>query len=127
MDGNAIPDDLRRFLLISRLTVPHVEAVLLLRGEAQPAWDAKRLASRLYLSELRAEDILRDLQELRIAAPIAGSTAWAYAPNADLAATLDALAEHYGKHLVEITQLIHASSDPTAEKFAAAFRFRQDS
>jgi len=30
MQGNAMPDSLRRFLLVSRLTAPHVDAVLLM-------------------------------------------------------------------------------------------------
>jgi len=128
MLGKAIPDDLRRFLLISRFTVPHVEAVLLLREEKGTAWDATRLAARLYLPEKRAEEILRELAELRIAVKANDSGTYRYAPAyAELEATLDALAEHYRKHLVEITRLIHASADTVAEKFAAAFRFRQES
>ena len=40
---SAIPDDVRRFILTSVPSVPYLEAMLLLRGEPQAAWDASAL------------------------------------------------------------------------------------
>jgi hypothetical protein len=42
MGEQAIQDELRRFLLTSALTVPHVEAILLLRGDAAATREARR-------------------------------------------------------------------------------------
>lgn len=127
MQGNAIPDSLRRFLLVSRLTVPHVEAVLLVRSERASAWSSTRLASRLYLSESRSGEILGDLVGLKILETAVSSDAYCYRPqDEELASVLDLLADCYARRLVEVTKLIHTVSDPTAERFAAAFRFKKD-
>ena len=127
MQGNAIPDNLRRFLLVSRLTVPHVEAVLLMRSENDNAWNSTRLASRLYLSQSRAGEILGDLAGLKILESTLSSDAYSYRPvDEALAQVVDILADCYARHLVEVTKLIHTASDPTAERFAAAFRFKKD-
>jgi len=126
MAGKAIPDNLRRYLLASSLTVPHVEAILLLRHDPQTSWSAQALASRLYLPDRRARQLLDELVEMRIAAS-ADAQQFAYRPqNAELASLLDLLAAAYASQLVEVTRLIHTAASPAAEQFAEAFRFRKD-
>ena len=128
MTGPAIQDELRRFLLASALTVPHVEAVLLLRNDAATLWDAQRLASRLYISEKRAAELLAELREKDLIAPVGEQPSYRYAPaTPDLSVLLDLLADTYSRQLVEVTELIHSAVDPAARRFAAAFRFRRDS
>lgn len=125
MAGQAIPDDLRRFLLTGALSVPHVEAVLLLRSDTSQ-WDAQRLATRLYISEQRAGELLSELREKGMLTG-AEPQIYRYQPaTPELAALLDMLADTYGKHLVEVTQIIHAAADPVARQFAAAFLFRRE-
>lgn len=125
MAGQAIPDELRRFLLTGALSVPHVEAVLLLRGDTSK-WDAERLATRLYVSEQRAGELLLELREKGILAGVEPGI-YRYQPaTPELATLLDLLADTYGRHLVEVTQIIHAAADPVARQFAAAFLFRRD-
>ena len=124
MAGPAIQDELRRFLLTSALTVPHVEAVLLLRADSETVWDARRLASRLYITERRATELLGELSGMGMIAP--DGDAYRYAPSSpELGALLDQLAGTYARHLVEVTELIH-TADPAARQFAAAFRFRKE-
>lgn len=129
MIGDAIPDDLRRFLLASSLSVPHVEAVLLMRRDSGVAWDSARLAARLYIAEKTAADVLADLLRLDLAASVGeAAKEYRYAPSTpELAIVIDRLDEIYSKHLVEVTRLIHSVRDQTAERFAAAFRFREES
>lgn len=128
MSGQAIQDELRRFLLTSALTVPHVEAVLLLRNDADTLWDAQRLASRLYVSEKRAAELLAELGEKGLIARIDEQPCYRYGPSApELSSLLDLLADTYSRQLVEVTELIHSAADPAARHFAAAFRFRRDS
>ncbi|HJT97097.1 MAG TPA: hypothetical protein VJ696_02190 [Rhodanobacteraceae bacterium] len=129
MVGEAIPDDLRRFLLASSLSVPHVEAILLMRRDPARAWDGARLAARLYIAERTVGDVLAELARMRLVAA-AGETGkeYRYAPaTPELAVLIDRLDETYSKHLVEVTRLIHSVRDQTAERFAAAFRFREES
>jgi hypothetical protein len=127
MTGAAIPDDLRRFLQSGVLSVPHVEAVLLLRGDRTAPWDARRLSSRLYLPEPRAGRLLLDLARIGAAAGVDDPPQnYCYRPaTAELAVLLDQLDVYFARNLVEVTRLIHAASDPTAHQFAAAFRFRK--
>jgi hypothetical protein len=126
MAGKAIPDNLRRYLLASSLTVPHVEAILLLRHDPQSVWDAQTLASRLYVPERRGKQLLDELVEMQIAAST-NAEQFTYRPhNAELASLLDLLAGAYARQLVEITRLIHTAASPAAEQFAEAFRFRKD-
>ena len=126
MPGKAVPDNLRRYLLASSLTVPHVEAILLLRRDPERVWDARALASRLYIAERRSEQLLGELVEMHIATP-ANDPCYRYLPQSpELAALLDLLADAYAHHLVEVTRLIHAATSTAAEQFAEAFRFRKD-
>lgn len=128
MSGPAIQDELRRFLLTSALTVPHVEAVLLLRNDDATLWNAHRLATRLYVSEKRAAELLAELGDKGLIARIDEQPNYRYGPSTPrLAALLDLLADTYARQLVEVTELIHTAVDPAARHFAAAFRFRRDS
>lgn len=127
MAGQAIQDDLRRFLLTSALTVPHVEAILLLRNDAATNWDARRLSSRLYVTEQRAAELLEELLAIGVLARNEDPSSCRFSPaTPELAGLLDVLAETYARQLVEVTELIHAAADPVARQFAAAFRFRKE-
>jgi len=127
MDGSEIPDELRRFLLTGTLSVPHVEAILQLRGSAQPL-DASRLAERLYVRGSTAAVLLADLCAIGIARLIeAQPPSYRYLPRtSELAALVDQLEHVYAQHLVEVTRLIHSVEDHKALHFAHAFRFRKE-
>lgn len=126
MTATSIPDDLRRFILTSVPSVPHLEAMLLLRGESATRWTAPLLARRLYLPEGRAEELLRHLDAAGIVADPAGERKYEYAPPPGLAEMLDRLAQLYAADLVAVTDLIHSSVDRRAFQFADAFRLRKD-
>lgn len=124
-----IPPEVRRFILTSVLSVPHLEALLLLRGAEAQAWSAGRLAERLYVGEPVAQGLLDDLCKARMVvqrdAPAA--TLYAYQPQGDtLRGAIDALADAYARNLVEVTHLIHSRLDRQAQHFADAFRWRKD-
>jgi hypothetical protein len=125
MAGDPIPDDVRRFLMARRLTVPHVEAILLLRREPQRTWDDARLAARLYVAQGTAASVLTDLGSIGLLADAPGGVRYDPADPAT-AALIDRLDETYAKNLVEVARLIHSTRDRSAEEFAAAFRFRKE-
>lgn len=129
MTGAAIPDELRRFLLTGALSVPHVEAILQLRGDAAQEWDAQILAPRLYLRAGRAAEVLADLCAIGIVKLIdPDRPAYCYEPlTAELAALLDQLEQAYSTQLVATTRLIHSAEERKAQNFADAFRFRKES
>ena len=124
-----LPHDVRRFILIGIPDVPYLEALLLLRTDAETAWDARRVAQRLFVGEQRAVALLQALVAGGIAAPSATAPGqYHYRPaSPDMAALLDKLAAIYASNLVGVTKLIHSRADKQAQQFADAFRLRKDS
>ena len=131
MAHDPIPEDIRRFVLTSIASVPHLEALLLLRAESGARWDVALVAQRLYISEKLAANLLRDLCESGMTAGAEeGAEHWTYryAPASPaLHALIDRLAELYSSHLLDITRLIHARLDRKAHQFADAFKWRKES
>ena len=125
MPVSNIPDKVRRFLLSAIPSVPHLEALLLLRADAAGCWDAALLARRLYVDERVAARLLADLERAGLARRATGGHAFA-PPDADLGAILAELDGVYARHVVEVAELIHSSSDRRAHRFADAFRWRKE-
>jgi hypothetical protein len=107
-----IPDDVKSFLVLNIPSVPFLEALLLLRNDDEHAWDARRLATRLYMSEKAAEQLLCDLCAAGILAVTEKKIpAYRYHPASDsLRNTIDRLADIYTRNIIEISTLIHAKS-----------------
>jgi DNA-binding IclR family transcriptional regulator len=118
----AIPQDVRDFLLRTIASVAELEALLLMRREPVP-WDADGLALRLYIPPAEAALVLRALASLGLVVEDSG---YRY----DCAATeLDAIvaktAEVYTRQLIPMTKLIHEHGRKI-RRFADAFRLRRD-
>jgi hypothetical protein len=121
-----VPDEVRRFILTSIPSVPYVEALLLLRADSSRAWDSHNVASRLYIGENHALELLEAMEQARIADRGADG-AFTYAPATDdLRSVIDALANTYSQDLVAVTDLIHSSLDKRAHQFSDAFRWKKD-
>lgn len=126
MTSPELPADVRRFLLTSIPSVPYLEALLLLRADPAHAWDAGQLARRLYVPERTGAELVQLLRDSGIAAPEGAAGAVRYAPEAELAALLDRVAQAYATDLLTVTELIHSRIDRRAQRFADAFRFRKE-
>lgn len=124
-----LSNEVRRFVLASVPSVPYLEALLLMRGEPGRRWNTQRLARRLYTSEIAAGQLLNALCDAGIVRKEAADDvlpSFSYDPAPELALRLDAVAESYAKHLVEVTDLIHSRLDKKAKKIADAFRWRSE-
>lgn len=124
-----IPEDLRRFVLTSIPSVPFLEAMLLLRADPSQQWESAMLASRLYIRERVASQLLADLCTAGIARLCDPPAAhcYRYDPASDaLRERIDRLADLYARQLVDVTHLIHSSLERQAQQFADAFRLRKD-
>lgn len=127
MRQERVPEGVRRFLLGAIASVPHLEALLLLRGAPQAEWNGRAVAQRLFISEERAKAILADLrQRALIAESPAGIFRFAPA-SAEDSATVDQLADYYSRHIVEVANLLHAQLERQALEFSEAFRLRKES
>jgi hypothetical protein len=129
MNREPIPDDIKRFILVSIPSVPYLEAMLLLRGQPQHWWDGKQVAQRLYMSEKAANDLLSALHAAGILhAAETGTAAYIYDPVSDeLREMIARVADIYSKHLIDVTNLIHSKTSKKAQHFANAFKWRKDS
>lgn len=130
MEKVPFPEELRRFVLTSIPSVPFLEALLLLRANPAQQWHGDTLAQRLYVRERTAQGLLEDLCRAGMIAPCAAPNehCYQYQPStSELRARIDALADFYARHLVEVTHLIHSSLDRKAQQFADAFKLRKDS
>jgi len=129
MDKVSFPEDLRRFVLTSIPSVPFLEALLILRANPAQQWQPDTLAQRLYVRERTAQALLEDLCRAGMAAQCASQQAQCYEyhpATTQLRERIDALADLYARHLVEVTHLIHSSLDRKAQQFADAFKLRKD-
>jgi hypothetical protein len=124
-----IGDDVRRFVLGNIVSVPQLEALLLLRasGEGQP-WTTERVADRLYLPAVEVAPLLEQLAERGlIEARASETTTWTYRPaTPELDALCARLESVYARNLVDISRLIHSRTDRSAQRFADAFKWRKD-
>lgn len=131
MASDAIPEDIRRFVLTSIASVPHLEALLLLRAHEHERWSAARVAQRLYIGDKVALALMADLCQAGMTTSHAEPgqpPTYHYAPgSAALRAMIDQLAVLYSRRLLDITGLIHARLDRKAHQFADAFKWRKDS
>jgi Mn-dependent DtxR family transcriptional regulator len=119
-----IPDDIRRFLLTSVPSVPYLEAMLLLRAGGRPAWALEDVARRLYVSQQKAEELVRQLSEAGfVTAPEQGQIEWR--PPEELRGLVDEVARLYAEELVAVTELIHTRQERRARQFADAFLLRK--
>jgi predicted transcriptional regulator len=129
MEKAPFPEDLRRFVLTSIPSVPFLEALLLLRANPAQQWHGDSLAQRLYVRERTAQALLEDLLRAGMVAPCPEPQQgrYQYQPSSpELRERIDALADLYARHLVEVTNLIHSSLDRKAQQFANAFKLRKD-
>ncbi len=130
MATQPIPDDIRRFVLTSIPSVPHLEALLLMRAGEHEEWCDAKVAERLYIGEKIAHGLLRELCRagMTSAHELPGDrTYYCYAPGSDaMRAMIDRLAALYASHLLEVTHLIHSTLDRKGQLFADAFKWRKD-
>ena len=125
MTQEVLSEDLRR-LIFSIPSIPHLEALLLMRRSAE-SWQPARLAERLYLSVDRTTGILSDLVEVRICSVDGDADRiYRYAPfTAELDLLVGSLERYYSQNLIEVTNMIHASLRRhfRIREFADAFKW----
>ena len=127
MTQDALPEDLRRFVLVSIGSVPYLEAMLLFHGDPGHALSVTQVARLLYLNERGAFELVQALSGAGIVSEQGEAGRYRYAPvDEGLASMIDRLAHAYATDLVGVTNLIHASTHKTALRFADAFKLRKD-
>jgi hypothetical protein len=108
IEENEFPADVRRFVLSRIPSVPHLEALMLLRATAPKRWSAVSLAKRLYVQREVASTVLGDLAQAGMLG-VDGDSFYYGAANGELAGLVDRLASFHATHLVQVTLLIHSA------------------
>jgi hypothetical protein len=123
-----IPEDVAQFIIEKIDSVAQMEALLLLRDNAEQQWNAADVAKRLYIDDEQAGKVLARLQEEKLLV-LEPSKPFFYRYNPGspaLSEIVDRVAQFYSKHLVPITNLIHSKPKSRVQEFADAFKFRKD-
>lgn len=123
MADQYISDEVRDFILKYIDSVAQIEALLLVRANPQEIWDVSRLATRLYIGDAEASEILSRLCADGLLTLIDTSYRFeGVSPNnVTLVSELQAI---YARQLIPVTNIIHAKPR-RIRSFADAFRFRK--
>ncbi len=123
MNDESIPADLRDFILRYIDSVAHLEALLLLRANAETSWDTATIARRLYTTEQQAVEVLTQLCADGLLT--CENERYRYgSQSSENLALIERLAESYAKQLIPITNMIHGKPR-RIRQFADAFKFRK--
>src|SRR5690242_9603626 len=106
MPFDSIPDDVRAFVLRYIDSIAELEALLLLWSEPSAPWSAAAIASRLYISETAAEEVLGKLSSNELVGETAGG--YQYCPSDETTGLVNAVAETYRQQLIPMTHLVHS-------------------
>lgn len=119
-------DAVRRFVLTSIPTVPHIETLLLLWREPDADWAAEDIARRVFIPVQQAAAVAEELCSADLLACHGDPARYRCRrePSA-LAALLGELDRAYTMHLRPITALIHSNMDRKAARFAQAFTWEK--
>jgi hypothetical protein len=128
MPDDPIPDDVKAFLLRYIDSIAQLEALLLLRANAELAWSADMLAKRLYIPVLETAEILARLCADGFLTARGGEPLLYqyHCTSREQAHIVDHVAELYARYLIPVTHLIHAKPRTRVQAFADAFRLRKD-
>ena len=121
-----ISDAVRRFVLTSIPTVPHMETLLLLWREPNLTWLVEDIAKRLFVSPGLAESVADDLCQADLFECIGEPRRYRCRREPpSLAHLLTDVEAAYNRHLREVTSLIHSNVDRKAARFAQAFTWEK--
>jgi DNA-binding GntR family transcriptional regulator len=118
-----IPDEIRDFILRHIDSVAQVEALMLVHSNPRENWTLPQIAARLYISEVAAAEALDRLCADGLLA-FADQTYSLEGISEENARHLEQLLKLYGRHLIPVTNIIHAKPRKI-RSFADAFKFRK--
>lgn len=125
MTGSAVPDVVKQLISERIDSIPELEMILLLRRERTESWSVEEAGTRVYVSPTIAAHILDVLTQRGFLSREHGR--FRYAPaSPELEAKVTLLAETYSKHLIAVTNIVHAKPSASVRLFADAFRLRKD-
>jgi hypothetical protein len=124
MSDEALSGDVRDFLAKHIDSIAQLEALLLMKENPNTLWDARALAKRLYISDRDASEVLSHMEGHGLIARSEGT--FRFAPTSEeLRRVIDLTHEHYRRHLIPITNIVHAKPR-RIRQFANAFKLKKE-
>ena len=124
MADELIPPDVREFILTHIDSIAQLEALLLLANQPETRWTVSRVAGQLYIDESHAKSVLDRLCDAGLL-HCSDASFWFNADSAGQRELVEKLSSLYARHLIPVTNLVHAKPSG-ARAFAAAFKLRKD-
>ena len=125
MADQYVPDTVRDFIVKHIDSVAQIEALLLVRSNPQERWNVSQIAARLYASEPEVAEALDRLCTAGLLI-LDNGTYRLEGVSPENAVLIQDLLTIYARHLIPVTNIIHAKPR-RIRSFADAFRFRRDS
>ncbi len=124
MANNLIPDDVEDFIARHVDSIAQLEALLILRAFSDKQWDVREISKRLYISQTDTLVVLSRLSADGFVVAVGDNYRYA-CDNEKARQTIERLAQAYSKHLIPVTNMIHAKPSKIRE-FSDAFKIRRD-
>jgi len=124
MVEEVIPLAVQQFLLTRIDSIAQLEALLLLYSDPSQGWDCAEISRRLYIDETICTEILKGLTRQRLLVKTDARYRFHCDPP-ELEGTVRLVREHYTKHLIPVTNLIHNKPNRIQE-FANAFKIAKE-
>lgn len=123
--GKFSKEEIDRFILNEIDSVPHMEALLILRSARPQALSFEEVAAKLYIPPETALSVLQDLARKNLTQASNDGRSFAY----EVAGRDELIAEvelTYRRELVRVANLIHSKASSAVRDFARAFRISKN-
>ena len=128
-DGEpVVPLDVQEFVVERIGSIAQLEALLMMRNAPDTWWPSASMAERLYVSERACRAELDALKGQGLLLGRQDDIGWCYrySPSTgELREFVDRLVYYYSKHLVPISNLIHAKPRTRLHEFSDAFSLKK--
>jgi hypothetical protein len=115
-----------QFILDEIESVPHLEALLLLRKTRPEKWSIQDLSQRLYISREGVRILVDDLIRRKLLMLDSAAGTYYYSAPEERDRLIGLVDDLYRRQLVRISQLIHSKPSAAVRDFARAFRFTKE-
>jgi predicted ArsR family transcriptional regulator len=115
-----------QFILDEIESVPHLEALLLIRNSRPREWTVADLSKRLYISREGVRILLDDLIRRKLLLVDSAHSTYYYAISDERDQLIGLVDETYRRQVVRVSQLIHSKPSAAVRDFARAFRFTKE-
>ena len=111
------------FILNEIESVPHLEALLILRNRRSESFTTEQVAAQLYIPVESAQNILQDLVRRTLVMRVSeDESRYQYSHLPEREALLQEVEVTYRRELVRVANMIHSKASNAVRDFARAFR-----